>query len=103
MENIPQSQQFRVPEIEEIRQDKELLQKQVKRYQKFRRGIRCRFCREKKSVDLKNITLLSKLCNPVWRMLPRKRNGNCRKHQAQVKLAVKYARFLALIPYEGQV
>ncbi len=93
---------FQVPEIEEIREDKELLQKQTKRYQKFRKGIRCRFCREKMQVDFKNTLLLSKLCNPVWRMLPRKRNGNCRKHQSLVKKAIKYARFLALIPYEGQ-
>ncbi len=95
--------QFQVPDIEEIREDKELIQKQTKRYQKFRKGIRCRFCREKKEVDFKNTVLLSKLCNPVWRMLPRKRNGNCRKHQSLVKSAIKYARFLALIPYEGQL
>lgn len=94
---------YNVPDIDELREDKELLEKQTRRYQKFRRGIRCRFCREKMSVDFKNVILLSKLCNPVWRMLPRKRNGNCRKHQSQVKSAIKYARFLALIPYEGQL
>jgi small subunit ribosomal protein S18 len=100
---MEEERHFRVPEIEEIQEDKELLQKQTKRYQKFRKGIRCRFCREKMPVDFKNTVLLSKLCNPVWRMLPRKRNGNCRRHQSLVKSAIKYARFLALIPYEGQL
>jgi small subunit ribosomal protein S18 len=32
-------------------------------------------------------------------MFSRKRSGNCARHQRQFKRAVKFARFMALMPY----
>ena len=36
------------------------------------------------------------------KIFSRKRSGNTAKHQRQVKLAIKHARFMALLPYVGQ-
>lgn len=74
----------------------------VKRYPKFTKQTRCRFCRENIQIDYKDITLLTKLCTPQMRITSRKKNGNCHKHQKLTEKAIKYARLLALIPFEGQ-
>ena len=63
---------------------------------------RCRFCREKIShIDYKDIDSLMKLTTSQGKILSRKRSGNCAKHQRQAKVAVKRARFMALMPYVG--
>jgi len=73
-----------------------------KRYRKFRKDNRCRFCREKVGqVDYKDINVLIKLCTTQGKLFSRKRSGNCARHQRSVKHAIKRARFLALIPYIG--
>jgi small subunit ribosomal protein S18 len=50
-------------------------------------------------VDYKDIRTLSKLVTAQGKLFGRKRSGNCAKHQRQMKLAVKRARFLAFMPY----
>ncbi len=50
-------------------------------------------------VDYKDIRTLSKLTTVQGKLFGRKRSGNCAKHQRQSTLAVKQARFLALLPY----
>ena len=61
---------------------------------------RCRFCREKvKMVDWKDVHTLSRLSTGQGKMYSRKRSGNCARHQRQFKVAIKYARFMALLPY----
>ena len=73
-----------------------------KKYRKFRKDNRCRFCREKvKEIDYKDVVILTKLCTSQGKLFSRKRSGNCAKHQRQVKEAVKRARFMALMPYVG--
>ena len=37
------------------------------------------------------------------RMRNRRQTGNCAKHQRMVATAVKRARHMALLPYEGEV
>ncbi|MFH1709406.1 MAG: 30S ribosomal protein S18 [Planctomycetota bacterium] len=62
----------------------------------------CRFCAKKiKLVDYKEIAVLSKLFTSHGKLYSAKRSGNCSKHQRQVKIAVKRARFLALAPFIG--
>ena len=64
------------------------------------RAERCRFCREGVStVDYKDVDRLSKLMTGEARMFSGKRSGNCSRHQRMFKLAIKRARFLALLPY----
>lgn len=64
-------------------------------------GERCRFCRENRKVDYKDIHQLTKLLSGEGKIYSRKRSGNCAFHQRQVEHSVKRARFLALLPYAG--
>ena len=68
-------------------------------FKKFGKG-RCRFCRAKvKMVDWKDVQTMSRLSTGQGKMFSRKRSGNCARHQRQFKVAIKYARFMALMPY----
>ncbi|MHC4471606.1 MAG: 30S ribosomal protein S18 [Planctomycetota bacterium] len=72
------------------------------RPRRFNDRARCRFCREKVSlIDYKDIQSLQKLTTGQGKLFSRKRSGNCAKHQRQAKLALKRARFIALMPYVG--
>jgi small subunit ribosomal protein S18 len=71
----------------------------MKRYTKFSKHMRCRFCREKIVVDYKDVATLIKLCSPQGKILARRKTGNCAKHQRSVSGAIKRARFMALLPY----
>ena len=60
---------------------------------------RCRFCRDGKEIDFKDVSTLQKLTTQQGKMFSRKRSGNCTKHQQSCKRAIKRARFMALLPY----
>ena len=62
-------------------------------------GERCRFCREGKEVDYKDLDQLSKLLSGEGKIYSRKRSGNCAFHQRRIEHAVKRARHMALLPY----
>lgn len=67
---------------------------------RFREQVKCRFCRDKtKEIDYKDIGALSKLITQHGKLFSRKRSGNCASCQRKVKRAVKFARFLSLMPY----
>jgi len=71
-----------------------------KRKPRFREQVKCRFCREgAPPIDYKDIPVLSKLVTQHGKLFSRKRSGNCASCQRKVKRAVKFARFLALMPY----
>ena len=71
-----------------------------KRKPRFREQAKCRFCREKdEQIDYKNIPVLTKLTTQHGKLFSRKRSGNCASCQRKVKRAIKYARFMALMPY----
>ena len=73
-----------------------------KKYTKFRKDNRCRFCRDKTGeVDYKQIQMLFKLCTGQGKLYSRKRSGNCAFHQRSSQQAIKRARFMAMIPYMG--
>jgi small subunit ribosomal protein S18 len=71
---------------------------EVKRRQ-ARRGHKCRFCRDAREVEYKDIDTLTKLTSAQGKASSRKRSGNCARHQRAMKRAVKRARFMALMPY----
>ena len=50
-------------------------------------------------MDYKDVDRLGKLMTGEGRMFGRKRSGNCARHQRMFKLAIKRARFMALLPY----
>jgi small subunit ribosomal protein S18 len=63
---------------------------------------RCRFCREKlEYIDYKDLQAVTKQCSAQGKLFSRKRSGNCAKHQRMVNLAVKRARYMALLPFVG--
>jgi len=78
----------------------------AKRRKKFRRPrerSRCRFCREGIThIDYKDIAVLRKLVTSQGKLFSRKRSGNCAKCQRMARVAIKRARFLALMPYVGR-
>ena len=61
---------------------------------------RCRFCRDKvKAIDYKDLGELQRLMSSQGALFGRRRSGNCARHQRMVKVAVKRARFVGLLPY----
>ena len=58
----------------------------------------CQMC-VGKSVDYKDVMIINKYINEKGKILPRRVTGACAKHQRHIAEQVKYARFMALIPY----
>ncbi len=66
----------------------------------FRRRKFCRFTAEKiKEVDYKDIALLKDFINENGKIIPARITGTKARYQRQLSVAVKRARFLALLPY----
>ncbi|MEY4599773.1 MAG: hypothetical protein RLZZ445_2570 [Pseudomonadota bacterium] len=66
----------------------------------FRRRKFCRFTAEGiKQVDYKDISLLKDFINENGRIIPARITGTKARYQRQLGIAVKRARFLALLPY----
>lgn len=69
----------------------------------FRRRV-CRLCTDKElTIDYKNPKTLSYFVSERGKIIPRRINGTCARHQRQVNEAIKRARQLALLPYTGSV
>ena len=69
---------------------------------KFRRfGTRKKRLLPTEALDYKNLGYLQTMLTPQGRMMSRKRTGFSGIHQKQLKLAVKRARFIGLLPYVG--
>lgn len=63
----------------------------------------CMFCTEKlASPDIEDGESLRRFLSPQAKILPRRKSGNCAKHQRQVARAVKRVRELGYLPYAGQ-
>lgn len=66
----------------------------------FRRRKFCRFTAEGiKQVDYKDINILKDFINENGRIIPARITGTKARYQRQLSIAVKRARFLALLPY----
>ena len=66
-------------------------------YRKKRKKI-CQMCAGK-SVDYKDVMIINKYISEKGKILPRRMTGACARHQRHIAEQVKYARFMALIPY----
>ncbi|EOD00032.1 30S ribosomal protein S18 [Caldisalinibacter kiritimatiensis] len=65
-----------------------------------RRKKVCNFCADKiEKVDYKDVDKLKKYITERGKILPRRINGNCARHQRQLTRAIKRARNIALLPY----
>lgn len=58
----------------------------------------CQMCTGK-SVDYKDVMIINKYISDKGKILPRRMTGACAKHQRHIAEQIKYARFMALIPY----
>jgi len=58
----------------------------------------CHMCAGK-TVDYKDINIISKYINDNGKILPRRFTGTCAKHQRHVAEQVKLARHMAFIPF----
>jgi small subunit ribosomal protein S18 len=66
----------------------------------FRRRKFCRFTAEGiKQVDYKDIGILKDFINENGRIIPARITGTKSRFQRQLSIAIKRARFLALLPY----
>ncbi len=65
----------------------------------LREQTQCRFCREKKEINYKDIETMQKLLTNRGKIFSRKRSGNCAGCQRKVQNAIKRARFMALLPF----
>jgi small subunit ribosomal protein S18 len=63
----------------------------------------CIFCADKSlTIDYKDVQLLSRFVSDRGRIDPRRKTGNCPKHQRALSVAIKRARFIALLPYTAE-
>ena len=52
-----------------------------------------------KEVDYKDVMIISKYITEKGKIMPRRMTGACAKHQRHIAQQIKYARYMALIPY----
>ena len=64
----------------------------------YRRKKVCQMCAGK-TVDYKDVAILSKYINEKGKILPRRMTGACAKHQRHIANQIKIARYMALLPY----
>ena len=71
--------------------------------QTFKRRTFCRFTAEKiQEVDYKQVDLLKDFITENGKIIPARITGTKAHYQRQLAVAVKRARFLALLPYTDQ-
>lgn len=60
----------------------------------------CLFCvNNMDHIDYKNAQLLRRFISSYSKIVPRKRNGVCAKHQRKLAQAIKRARIMAILPF----
>ena len=52
-----------------------------------------------KSIDYKDVPIILKYVTEKGKIVNRRQSGACAKHQRHIAQQIKYARFMALIPY----
>lgn len=69
----------------------------------FSRPHQCQFCSDKSStIDYKQVELLRRFITEEGKIRPRRQSGVCAKHQRELAVAIKRARHLALLPFQGE-
>ena len=60
----------------------------------------CSLCVDRvETIDYKDISRLRRFVSERAKILPRRVTGTCARHQRELTVAVKRARYLALMPY----
>ncbi|MBE6159300.1 MAG: 30S ribosomal protein S18 [Firmicutes bacterium] len=58
----------------------------------------CQMCAGK-DFDYKDVNVVSKYITEKGKIMPRRMTGACAKHQRHIAKHIKWARFMALIPF----
>ena len=62
----------------------------------------CVFCADKVDyIDYKDVAKLRRYITERAKILPRRISGCCAKHQRELTVAIKRARYMALLPYSA--
>ena len=70
---------------------------------RFQRRRVCAFCVDKiDNIDYKDVNTLRRFVSDQGQIESRRRTGTCARHQRRLTLAVKRARYLALLPYTAE-
>jgi small subunit ribosomal protein S18 len=78
---------------------RKIVKKKKKRV--FRKKV-CKFCVDRMdTMDYKDAVRLSRYVTEKGKIISRKVNGNCTKHQRYLDKAIKRARAIALLPYSA--
>jgi small subunit ribosomal protein S18 len=86
-----------------LRKKKDARKDGPRQRQLFRRRKFCRFTAEKvKEIDYKDIDVLKDFVNETGKIIPARITGTKARFQRQLSVAIKRARFLALLPYCDQ-
>lgn len=73
-----------------------------KRFKRAPRKKVCNFCVDKAEyIDYKDVAKLKRYITEKGKIIPRRQTGTCSAHQRELAIAIKRARFMALIPYVG--
>ena len=63
----------------------------------------CQFCIDKvEHIDYKDVARLRRFLTDRAKIVPRRVSGNCAKHQRQMTVAIKRARYMALLPFTAE-
>ena len=74
--------------------------KKIKKKKRIIKGLKCTLCSSGiKEVSYKDVYRLKKFVSRRGKIVPRVRTGNCAKHQRNITLSIKRARYMALMPY----
>ncbi len=76
--------------------------KQLKPRKKFITPKDCSFCKEGKEPSFTDIEGLQRLLTERGKIIGRSRSGLCALHQRHFTAQVKYARHLALLPFNSR-
>lgn len=63
----------------------------------------CFFCQSKTSPSYTDIAVLRRFTTDRAKIVPRAKSNLCSKHQREITKQIKYARFLALLPFVPKV
>lgn len=59
----------------------------------------CFYCKYNTNPDYKDVENLEKFLTPRKKIVSREKSGICAKHQRALSKHMKYARYLALVPF----
>lgn len=59
----------------------------------------CFYCKYHTEPDYKDVENLEKFLTPRKKIVSREKSGICAKHQRSLSKHMKYARYLALVPF----